>query len=285
MARWQYTMIFEGFGKGASEMFTIETADDSFQVAFAQVSGVREARAALLAKGWYIKGDKITMKLNTALVKQKNRAFPRDTFLPGNQAQVSISLDTALKAVWATADFGHRKLTYMCGGWEATNPEQNAFVPTDTWTTKFNSYVAKLKLAKAGWMSNLSPEATVITGYTFDAIKGKTTYTLADPIFAGPFPMKPVKVAVDFPLYRSALDGVQLVTPLTATTARTTKPRPAMPFQEEGKMRLFVYSFINLATSAADNPSGSVTITKVTRRQRGRPLLESPGRAAVRVLW
>lgn len=285
MARWQYTMVFEGFGRGASETFTIETPDDSFAVAFAQVSAVLEARALLLSKGWNVVGDKMTMKVNTAGEKQKNRAFPRDRPMSGNQAQVSISIDTSLKAVWVTGDFAHRKLTFMAGGWEVTNPEQNSFVPTETWTTKFNAYVTKLKAAKAGWMTNKSPDSTAITNTVFDPITGKTTYTVADPIFTGPFPAKPVKVGVDFPLEKNALDGIQLVTPQSATTARTTKPRPGRPFHEEGRMRLFVYSFVNLATAASDGTTGTVTITKVTRRQRGRPLFVSPGRDPVRVLW
>lgn len=285
MARWAYTVIMEGFGHGFSETMYLETGDDTIATAYAQIGDVKLARSKLLADGYHVKGDRLSMKLNTALQKVTNISQVREVFMPGTAAQVSISTGAAFKVLMVNAAATKKKLTFLGGGWEACNPVQNTFIPAGAWTTFFNSWVSKLIAAKMGWLSNSSPDPTPIIGYTFSPDTGHTTYTLSAALFAAPFPGKPVKVSVDFPGIKSPLDGPQVVIPLTATTAITAKPRPANVFVLPGRMRLYVPSFVGLATPAGDVPTGSVNVLKITGRKRGRPLLVSPGRAPVRDLW
>lgn len=227
------------------------------------------------------------MKLNTAGVKQKFVSAPREFFFPGNALQKAISTGASLKVLWTNPPMTRRKLAYMAGAWETVNPTQDVFLPPDdsTWTTKWNAYVDGLITAKAGWVANNHTEPIKIIGTTFDVVLGSTTYTLAEPLFTAPFNGKPVKVRVEFPDRKSPLDGVQMVIPINATSAETLHPRPSAPFTKPGRMFTYTPVFVSISAAATGQPTGAVKVLKITGHRRGRPLLVSPGRDAVRPLW
>ncbi len=282
MAIWKYSLILEGFGHGSSETWYFETAGETFQEAYTQIDPLKGKRQGLLAKGYEVKGDRLAMWKNNAGERVKNKSQPRQFFLAGAEGKASAETGVSLYVLCVNAEGNRKKPVYLWGVWDEVFPEQNIYNPTALFKTNFNSWVASLISCKCGWLANTPGPPIEISSFAVNPTTFKTTYTTAANIFEPAEFMKPLKVTVDYPLAKSALDGPQVVIPLSARVGRTAKPRPAVEEDNPGIMRKYSYSLVTLNTSFGQQASGTVVGIGATTHKRGRPLLVSVGRAPVR---
>lgn len=152
------------------------------------------------------------------------------------------------------------------GQYQITNP---------AFTTFFNSWTEYLLLNDFGWMGVDKAAAKVagITGYTTDT-SGLITFTLDTPIFLGIPAYTRKSVAISRLNGKSNLNGTLVVNVLTPTTCVTTVATAALPYRLPGVMRLNQKVFID---------AFSANTQRIGRRAPGSPLLDSVGRARVRV--
>jgi hypothetical protein len=285
-ARWKYTLIFEGRGHGWSETFYVENDTDDFPTVYAALANIAPKRAPLLGAECRIKGDRLAEVISTTGVVQKRVSQVRRLNLAGTQAHSADQTNTSLLATWITGDQKSKRLAFMGGVWDDVLPAPDVFSPSGAWTTFWNQWVAACQTAKLGWLTSGRTTPATITGYTFDATTGLTTYVLKAPGLVWPNgDDRPNKVAVEFPLARSPLDGVQIVVPADATHATTAKPRPAQPFTISGIMVLFAPTFKTIGVGSGQQLPGTITAQIGVSRKRGLPLLSSRGRLPVKVRW
>lgn len=287
MARWKYTLIFEGRGHGWSESYYLETATDSFPTTLQFLSTTPGKRAALLGKEVTLKAFRLGLVIDQAGNKLRRVSQPFRINLDGDQSKSADQTNTSLEALWITGDGKNKKVAMMGGIWDAVLPAPDRVDPTvPGFITAWNGWVTECQLKGLGWLTSGPSDPVAITNTVFDPTTGHTTYTLKAPGFAN-WPNgidNPNKVRVEFPLSKSPLDGVQLVIPSSATEAMTAKPRPSALFTVVGKMQTFAPQLVTLA-SVAGGPLGTILWQVGMSRKRGRPLLESRGRRPVRDLW
>jgi len=281
------TLIIEGLGHGYSETYYFRFESNNTNLAAAFVAEHRTKRAALLGKQHIIKGERVAKKYSDTMLPIKRQTVIKKYFIQGNQSQNSEESNISLQVLWTAANGLHKKLLFMSGPYRSIFPEGDSFDPGQggNFTTNFNAWRAYVTLKGMGWIASIPSAPTQISGYTFNPANGRTTYTVSNDLFGPVFDGEPVKIRVEFPTIRSALDGVQLVIPLTATTAITAKPRPSQPFTVPGKMVVFSKEFVSIAEPAGEAQSGTIEPQNPMSRKRGRPLLVSRGRLANQVRW
>lgn len=285
-ARWKYTMIFEGRGHGWSETYYFENGSDDINAAYQNVAIIPGKRAPLLGAECRIKGDRIAEVITVAGERIKRKTQVRRLNFNGTLAHSADQTNTSLLAQWVTGDGAFKRLAFMGGPWDDIFPAPDVFMPNGNWTTFWNSWVAACQAANLGWLTSGRTVPATIDDYNFDPVTGHTTYVLLAPGLVWPNGVgKPNKVAVEFPLSKSPLDGTQIVVPLTATTAVTAKPRPAQPFTIQGLMVLFQPQFKTIGAGGVAQALGTIKEQVGVSRKRGRPLLVSRGRQPVRPLW
>lgn len=285
-ALFRHTLIFEGGGHGFSEALYFEMPSDDIAAAQLYVEPIKDKRAPLLGTETQIKGDRVTLVINAAGNPVKNRALVRKFHLPGNANEHSCPSNLSLQVQWSTVDASKKKLMFMGGVWRNIFPNLDAFNPNyGTWGSQFQAWRSLMQEKKMGWLAAPGGSEAIITGYTFDADTGFTTYTIAAGGIVWPNLSKPVPVSVEFPLSRSPLDGRQLVIPLTATSIQTAQQRPAAPFTVPGKMVLKSPTFVSIGVAPPLNIPGSINAQNPMSRKRGRPLLVSVGKAPVQRRW
>jgi hypothetical protein len=200
-ARWKYTLIFEGRGHGWSETFYVENDTDDFPTVYAALANIAPKRAPLLGAECRIKGDRLAEVISTTGVVQKRVSQVRRLNFAGTQAHSADQTNTSLLATWITGDQKSKRLAFMGGVWDDVLPAPDVFSPSGAWTTFWNQWVAACQTAKLGWLTSGRTTPATITGYTFDATTGLTTYVLKAPGLVWPNgDDRPNKVAVEFPL-------------------------------------------------------------------------------------
>jgi len=282
---YRQTFIFSGESHGWSESLYFQNSSDSVAVAAATVADLRNKRQALLAKQYTLTGQRVALVATDTGVPVTRVTRIDKLNLAGNQAQQGVESNISLQVLMTDSTERNKKLLFLGGVWRDLFPKGNAFDPSvGTWQTSFNAWRSALQQLHMGWRATDVKTTTDILNYVFDPTNGLTTFTLKAPGATWPNNNKPVQVAIEFPLSRSPLDGVQLVTHTSATTCTTAKPRPAQPFTTPGSLTQRTYKFIDLGTVTGTTTSAIEGQNPVSRK-RGRPLLVSVGRAPVRTRW
>lgn len=284
-----YTLGINGDDVGFRESWWCNGDTEDIDAIFARFGPVRTARQQLLSKLYGIVEERVQLKYDNAGLPITHVGQSKEIFLPGAATKEGAEPGLSLLCEATTSDKRYHKKSYLGGVWEEIFPGEGTYDPNpagSTWQTRFNSFVAALIAAKAGWRHQVPtlPKG-VITTYVFSPVTGNTTYTL-DP--ANPWTgvlNKPVRVSVDFPTQRSSLDGVQLVVFTSPTSATTTKPRPARPFSLQGVMTFYTYTILTLDTLNTFQQPGTFIGQRPVERKRGRPLFTKPGRLPVRIRW
>lgn len=285
MALFKLTWAFSGPDHGASESWYFERPTQSVQDAFSFIDDLKDKRKKLLGNAWSMKAQRVAYLRSNVGAKITNATKLSKFSLTSGLDRPAASTNLSLQILSASADQTQKKISYLVGPWESTNPFADSLdLNTGGFSSYFNAYAASLIAHGCGWLANATTQSAVISGYTFDAASGHTTYTLTAPGMTWTIG-EPIRVSVEFPLSKSPLDGVQLVIPLTATTAVTAKPRPAGPFTVAGQMRIKDGTFVNLATLNTQGNTGTVEVTNPVSRKRGAPLYVSRGRQSPRNPW
>lgn len=182
-----------------------------------------------------------------------------------------------------TSDQLHKKNVFLGGVWMRCFDELRHFVPVDDFGTRFNAWAAEVKLQGLGWQTQLVDQDLSITGYTQDVDTANVTYTLSGPLtFTGSPPRK--RVVVNFPGGHEALDGPQVVGPVTGepNKAITIKPRGTHAYRSiVGSLKTYKYSFVALGPTPTGGPAASIDPQRASRRSRGAPLYAEAGRRPV----
>lgn len=290
------TMIFEGPGHGWTESVYFQRATDDVQAAIDFTLDYRNKRRPLLGAQCSIIGQRTVIVQDDTGAPVRRVGLP-NTFgqvLTGTQAQDSEDTGTSLEVMWSDPTSKYKKIMYLGGVWASIFPRANVYVPAGAWTGFFNSWVTACKTLGFGWRRRIIANSYQISNYTTDAASGITTYTIksAASVLAD-FGDKRT-VSVEFFNDRNALDGVQVVVPVSeaapvapetkwTTTLKTAKPRPSKAFTTPGQMRLFSSAFVTPQAAVAQGPEGSINPIRPVGRKRGRPLLVSAGRLPNRV--
>lgn len=286
---YRHTIIFDGPGHGATESLIFQTPNTDLVAAQSIATGVLYKRSLLLGSQWQIKGQRVGLVAGPAVdTRIKRRSEVDRVYYPGVSSQPAEPTGVSLQVAMFDSSRSYAKRTYMCGPWASLFPGANVFTPAGApgWTSYFQQWSSYLVANNFGWFSNAvnEPDEYEITGYTFDAVTGYTTFTTED-VIDWPDVSGPVKVSIEFPLSRSPLDGVQLVIPLGPTSFKTASPRPARPFTVEGTLKIADIGFVNLTTPNTLGLPGSINGEVPMSRKRGRPLLVARGRQPVQVRW
>lgn len=179
-----------------------------------------------------------------------------------------------------TADQRLHKPLYLGGTWMRNFDELRHYNPVDDYATRFNNWAMEVKARGLGWLTQAVAENRQILGYTTDAVTGRTTYNLDGPItMQGDPPRR--RVTVNFPGGHEALDGVQIVGPVTgeANKVITVKPRPSHAFDGRiGIMRSYTYALAVLGPTQGNQPAATIDPQRGARRNRGKALYAEAGR-------
>lgn len=284
-----YSMGINGDDIGFRETWWCNADTDDILSIFARFGPVRVARQQLLGMNYAIVEERVVLKETDTGVPVTHVGLSNEVYLPGAATKKAVESGVSLLCEATTSDRKYHKKSYLGGPWHEIFPGDNVYDPNpagSSWQTRFNSFVAALIQAKAGWRHQVptDPKA-IITGYTFSAVTGNTTYTLdATTPWEGVL-NKPVRVAVDFPTGHSALDGVQLVVFTSPTSATTAKPRPARPFSLQGVMTFYTYTVLDIGTLNVLQQPGTFVGQRPVERKRGRPIFSKPGRLPARIRW
>jgi hypothetical protein len=276
----KHTLIIEGAGKGWTETLYLERDTDDPKQVLDSVDSMKVKRAALLAKQFYVKAERMALVKDAAGVKVTRKSALKKGFWPGNQAEAGEDTTTSLQVLWIAPNGRDKKITFLGGPWAGIFPFADAYEPKySTWATKLGDWANYIKANRYGWLHQTEAGKETIIGYTFDPLTGITEYTLKGAGMNWPALSEVYRVAVEFPTKRHSLDGVQLVVPDPATKAKTVRPAPAFPFTLQGTMRRYTYEFLPMGNANPQGNTGSIEGTNPVGRKRGRPLLERRGRA------
>jgi hypothetical protein len=297
---YKFTTIFSGPSHGAQEAWFFQQTSADLTLAMKLVDPIVRARQALLGREWSIKAWKCSQMLDDAGKKVVRRSRLHKDFLVGDPGQGAAESNVSLQVLFQTADGVNQKFLDLVGAWDGIFQDGDAYNNDFAgWRTAFNTWTKSLNKANMGWMAVDAKQTAKVTGYTFDPATGFTTYELA-PVVVGPpasgitWPELgvPTRVAVEFPIIRNPLDGVQIVIPnLTALVGPpglapiTAKPRPAEPFTVQGKMVYDTFKFVQWNIAGGQPIPGFVEPQNPMTRKRGRPLLASRGARPKTVRW
>lgn len=285
MAIFKLTWAFSGPDHGATESWYFYRPTQSVQDAFAFIDDLKDKRKVLLGAQWSMKAQRVALIKNndgtnvTRVSKLSKFSLTSPISMPAAETNIS------LQVLCADSNQVFKKLTFLAGPWDIIFPFADSYDPSKgNWSTYFNAYASSLIAHNCGWMHAATTFQLPITGYTFSATTGHTTFTLAAPGFSWVAGV-PVRVSVSFPLSKSPLDGTYLVVPIDNVLAITAKPMPASTFVVPGTMKIQAGTFVNLATTNGAGAPGTVEGENPMTRKRGRPLYVSRGRLPAKPVW
>jgi len=269
----KYTTIFSSPDTGWTESYFFSSSSDNLALLSAQVLPITQKRRFLLGAEAYIKAQRLSIELNEDGSKRRGDSKLMRFFYQGVQAHPCAQRDLALQVLFANVDSTRRKLTFMGGIWDEVSTTAGAYNPgVGNWQSYMNSWIAAMLAQGMGWIGRQPVAAGTISGYTSDA-DNRITFTLTAPGIFGAGPYSTQQVNIRGLNVTSILNGPLLVTPLSATTCITFKPVAAFPFVSPGIMSRYTSALLIASTI---DPQAIMT------RERGRPLLVSPGRRANR---
>lgn len=267
----KHTWIFYSPQRGWTESLYLRPQTQTITFGQSLASQYATARAQMLGNGYGIKGYRVQQVEDVAGNKVK---FVGDTVqrvnYPGTSGQPGAQVDLALLLDCINGTVTKHKPLYLGGIWDVISQNGGQYVPEPTFEVAFTNWLSKVVQFGYGWYSRTPSIQFTITGFTADA-DAFVTYTCSGTPFAG-LGSAPFKVGVSgLPAIggRSVLNGDQMVTRVTDSTCRTVQRIATTPFVGTGRLVTYTNNFQEIA---------NIGIEKVVSRERGAPLLESPGR-------
>lgn len=282
------TFSFAGLEQGWSETFYWLADTDNLDLAETLVTPLYQARAALLARDYYLTIGRNSVVLDNAGAKVKRVTDLFEPRIVGNQTWASADPNIALMLVWQTADNKYSKKQYLRG--IPAGVASNGKIPAlgySTFNTPFQSWRAKMAAFKAGWLRGVTSTVSPITSFTVDALTARVSFTL-NPGFT-PWPVafnKPTLVHVQVP-GKSPLDGPLIVVPTDATHCYTPQshPTPIPGAGQFGDMSIRTPVLSTLAPLNGQGLPGIIHPQRIVTHKTGRPSYASRGRVAPKVRW
>lgn len=278
------TFIFGGTEHGWEEILCFEQSDDNLTTAIGTMDTIAELRKVLLGAEYYIKAVRAQVVLDNAgnpikggsRVSRKRYTSPLN--MPGDNPDSALLL-----SFYNTKSTKHRNM-FMGGIWDDIDVQGGRFVNTPAgWISAFNSWRTAIQTimgtpttypegpAAAGWINSIKSPAYPVVGYTSGASQ-YITFTLTGNPFAGMTngQTTTVRFSKMAGTNKSVLNRLMPVRVLTDNTCITVYPIAAAPsVADVGRMYRYTYQLLK---APAINPE------EIRTRERGRPLLVSPGR-------
>jgi len=285
------TFSFAGIEQGWAEDFYWIQSSTDLNLAEAAVLPLAQKRAGLLAEGYVltvIRNAVVISDTNTRIKRRTDLVEPR---IPGVTGWKPSQPNTALMALWQTADNTQNKKQYMRG--VPADLGESGKTPTLTmpgWLTKWNNWRSAMELFRAGWLVTAVDQHAVITSYTISETSGIVTFNLAAPGLT--FPLGPgfrQRVYVSLP-GKSPLDGPITVIPALAPDGQikctTAEPIGVAPFEpgQFGTMDIKAASLVTLAP-VGQGISGQIHPQRMVTHKTGRPTYASRGRSPAKPKW
>jgi len=274
--RYKHTFIFSGRNKGWTENFYTEPGSINLAGQLALAQNVAVARAQMLGQEYRVQALKVMQTENsvgtlTKRIGDLNQAInlPGPAEKEGAQADLSVLFD------WATANRDAHKFVFVGGIWDTVSVLGGIYSPPPEWNTAWQTWGVKCVEAGYGWLSRVPSDPVSVTNYVQNEGDGTVNLTFGAALFPGAS-LTPVVIRVSgMPTIggMSTLNGDLLVYPMSATTARTKDRIAVFPYVGPGKAVTFTTTFKRMTF---------ITPEKVVSRERGAPLLESPGRRKAR---
>lgn len=274
--RYKHTFIFSGRNKGWSESFYTEPSSVNLQSQLTLAANVAVARAQMLGAEYSVQALRVQQTedaggLPVKRVGDLNQAIN----LPGPGAWEGAAPDLSVLFDWMTSARDAHKAVFVGGIWDTVSVQGGQLSPPPEWNTAWQTWGVKCVEAGYGWLSRVPGTPVAVTNYVQDEADGTVTLTFGGSLFEGAS-VNPVLIRVSaLPTIggMSTLNGDLLVVPLTATTAKTKERIAVFPFVGAGVARRFTNTFKRMTF---------ITPEKVVSRERGAPLLQSPGRRSAR---
>jgi hypothetical protein len=264
-------MVFGGGQKGWTESYYIRNVQTSIPAGKAVLDQLAISRAGLLGAGLYIKAlrvQEVEDAANNPVLRVGDTFQGASIVSPNTQQPAHPDLSLLLDCT--TQGLRRHKLIYLGGIWDAIEDNFGTYVPTPTWTVKLADFISKLITYGYGWRSRIPSMKDTITGYTVDDAGFVTITTTGSPFVDITAPKFLVNIR-GLPTIggQSPLNGERLVTKLANNICKTVESIYVGEFVGTGFLNTFGYTFEQIAAVGAE---------KIVSRERGAPLLESPGR-------
>ena len=269
--RQKHTWIFSGPQKGWSESLYIENISPDIPTGITLAQTIAEKRAACLGNGLSIKAVRVQQvedELGAAVTRIGDTNS--GTQYPSPASQTAIAPDTSLLLDCVTAGFTLHKKMYMGGIWKVISDNFGTYVPTAGWNTVFNNWASSVIAAGYGWVHRI-PTPKVPTDTITSDINAIVTVKCAAGTFAA-WPTTPMKANItDLATVGkpSPLNGERLFVKVDDDSIKTLESVATGPIIGTGFVNWWTFSFRQI---------GVIGPEKIRSRERGAPLLESPGR-------
>jgi hypothetical protein len=267
----KHTFFFGGGLKAWTESFYIRAVSQSIPAGLLVAQQLAPSRAACLGSGLFIHAIRIQQVENEAgaeVVRVGDNFQDQRYNAPASPTASHPDISLLIDCV-STGNQKH-KLVYMGGIWRTIVDNFGAYTPNGTWDEKFNDWSTKLAALQYGWRSRTPSTAVNITGYTVDAegfveieTDGTPFAAITDTTFTVNIRGLPT---IGKP---SPLNGERVVKKTAANKCKTVESFAVLPFAGVGFLNTFTYGFTAIAAARPE---------KVVSRERGAPLLQSPGR-------
>lgn len=271
----KHTWIFAGNQKGWSESLYIEGVAGTIEAGRVIAFQVAPLRAQLLGAGLYIKAIRIQAVEDGAGNPLKRRG---DTFqglnFSGVATEPAAAPDLSALIDYVNAVGDRHRVGYLGGIWDSISTNFGSYTPSPLWNTALIAWQAKILSFGYGWKGRTPGPDFVLSGYTQQA-NGQVLLTCQGTPFATEGTAPFVVRVHDLPSVggKSLLNGDLVVTKNSDSTCTTVARIAVTPFVADGFLNKFTYSFQEI---------GNLGVEKIVSRERGAPLLESPGRRRAR---
>lgn len=284
--RFRLSIFMDEPKQGWSENWYYERANLNLKDQLDEFEQLLTLRAALLGFSASVTHIRCSAIKDLDTGAKITRVFQgRDVIKPATTTNKLCSPHDSLLVRCISADQRLRKDVYLGGVWARIFTELRKYESVDDFATRLAAWATEVKARGLGWLTQTLQDDLVINSYTSDPVTGKTTYDLDGPVTFLPKQVSR-RVSVTFPGGNDALDGVQLVGPVTdePNKAITVKPRPAHAFDgRKGRLKSYTYSFIALGPTPTGGPASSIDAQRQARRNRGKASYAEAGRRAATV--
>lgn len=270
MPELKVSFIFQISEYGCTESYWKNFSSANIDAARDIAVPLAQKRAAMLASDCRIKAIRIS---NAEDVGRIGQTYYVD--FPGVSGKFINAAADALNIGYHDADNQHSNRIQMRGMWDEWMQGNQNPVGDPTFVTLFNNFSSYLIQQSFGWRGISATTQAIVTGYT-QAVSGIVTYTLGSDLFTGFNVGTRVEVRTSKINVKSPLNRVQVVEVLAPGACKTTKPIGCSPFLAAGVMSKYSYTLRVIANAKVE---------RVGVRKPGAPLLVSPGRGPVRVVW
>lgn len=277
------TWIFAGVQHGWTEQLYFEHPDDNVTTAIAKVDACAELRKQMLGQEYILKATKVKIVSETPpnITNGGGRVSRVDRV--SSYQNPGAQYDVCLMVSFYDSTSKFRKTMFMGGIWDGIEVEGGKFVRTDpiflSLFTQWKNYITtQLGVSEttpsgpagAGWLRMVRGLKYSVTGYTSDENQYVSISVASTPFSQPPGTQLLVRLAKMAGEKKSVLNGLIPVQVVDNNTVKTISPIACAPSPGVvGNLSLYTYQLIKAPI---------INVEEVRTRERGRPLLVSPGR-------